>query len=274
VLTLVAVRWRIPSSTRWHANVALDLAHVVFRALLVVPLTALLFAILDTTTSSVRLDLLAPLPFAVQLLLYVVLVDLFEYGVHRVFHRVPALWQLHAIHHSQRWVGPLTTTRTHPVELIIKRVLSWAPLLVLGNPTADWVVWIAIDGFWGFFVHSGLPITFGPLGRVIVSPRFHTVHHAEARAYHDSNFGERLAIWDVLFGTARFDAPADATTGIDDPDFPVEREADLRSVATTFTAQLAYPFRAEKRRRTCRLVLVLAAVLLALAVYAYFLARA
>jgi hypothetical protein len=57
-----------------------------------------------------------------------------------------------------------------------------------------------------------------------------------------------LAIWDVLFGTARYDV-ADAPTGIDDASFPVERAADPASVARTWLAQFVHPFRQLLARR-------------------------
>jgi sterol desaturase/sphingolipid hydroxylase (fatty acid hydroxylase superfamily) len=40
------------------------------------------------------------------------------------------------------------------------------------------------------------------LGRIVVTPAFHAVHHSIDRVQHDSNFGTILSIWDRLLGTA------------------------------------------------------------------------
>lgn len=244
------VRRREPTASSVRAHVEQDLAHAALRTALVVPLVGLALSMLDRAVTEhagfLRLSLLARLPSVLQLVLGVVVVDLLEYGVHRLFHGVPWLWRLHAVHHSQTWVNPLTTVRTHPLEIAIKRGLLWAPWVVLGSPSQPWPLWIALDGAWGFFVHSGIDIDLGPLGWIVVSPRFHRLHHSLALEHRDANYGERLAIWDRLFGTARTGAMP-VSTGVDDASFPVEREPGLVATARTLVAQLWYPF--ARRRR-------------------------
>ena len=247
VLLAVAVRTRPRPLEGVSPHVAQDGAHIALRAAVLLPLTAWLLATLDDAVTrfvpGLRVDLLGALPTPAQFVAYVVLVDLVDYGVHRTFHVVPWLWKFHAIHHAQTWVNPLTTTRTHPVELVLKRIVTWAPLLVLGGPHQLWPVWVAIDGFWGFFVHSGLPVSLGPLRYVVVSPTFHAIHHSAARQHRDVNLGERLSVWDTLFGTARHDAEGVVITGVDDATFPLETEAGLAAAARTWMMQFAYPFR-------------------------------
>jgi len=58
--------------------------------------------------------------------------------------------------------------------------------------------------------HANLRFSYGALGeRLLVSPRFHRMHHAigtghEGR-HRGCNFAVLFPIWDVLFGSARFD---------------------------------------------------------------------
>jgi sterol desaturase/sphingolipid hydroxylase (fatty acid hydroxylase superfamily) len=47
----------------------------------------------------------------------VVLLDLVIYLQHVVFHRVPALWRLHLVHHSDVDVDVTTGDRFHPLEI-------------------------------------------------------------------------------------------------------------------------------------------------------------
>ena len=39
------------------------------------------------------------------------------------------------------------------------------------------------------------------LGRVIITPYLHRIHHSTQRHEHDRNYGAVLSIWDRLFGT-------------------------------------------------------------------------
>ena len=41
----------------------------------------------------------------------------------------------------------------------------------------------------------------GVLGRVILSPAHHQIHHSDNPVHFDKNLGSSLAIWDWLFGT-------------------------------------------------------------------------
>jgi sterol desaturase/sphingolipid hydroxylase (fatty acid hydroxylase superfamily) len=72
--------------------------------------------------------------------------------------------------------------------------------------------------------HANVRIHFGAFGeRLLVSPRYHRLHHAIG-AGHEShgagslgghNFAVLFPIWDMMFGTARFDNTF-AATGVRD----------------------------------------------------------
>ena len=50
--------------------------------------------------------------------------DLFRYITHRLMHRVPALWELHKVHHSAEVLTPFTVYRTHPIESVVMRAAA------------------------------------------------------------------------------------------------------------------------------------------------------
>jgi sterol desaturase/sphingolipid hydroxylase (fatty acid hydroxylase superfamily) len=57
--------------------------------------------------------------------------------------------------------------------------------------------------------HANVRLSFGAIGeRLLVSPRFHRLHHAIVASphgdYHGANYAVLLPVWDVLFGTADF----------------------------------------------------------------------
>jgi sterol desaturase/sphingolipid hydroxylase (fatty acid hydroxylase superfamily) len=77
--------------------------------------------------------------------------------------------------------------------------------ILLGVPPAMLFVIMFVDGFWGSFIHVGENIIrdarLGFLGRIILTPSHHRVHHAKNPVYMDTNFCNLLNIWDRAFGT-------------------------------------------------------------------------
>jgi sterol desaturase/sphingolipid hydroxylase (fatty acid hydroxylase superfamily) len=97
----------------------------------------------------------------------------------------------------------------------------------------------------GTLQHANLRWTFGPAGRVLVSPAYHRLHHAPDTQ--DVNLGVVLTIWDVLAGLARFPARADAVgrTGLAGRPVPVEQDTSAGSALLLLAEQLAEPFQAQ-----------------------------
>jgi len=59
----------------------------------------------------------------------------------------------------------------------------------------------------GTLQHANLRWTFGPLGRVLVSPAYHRLHHAPD--IQTANLGVVFTIWDVVAGWATFPSRRD-----------------------------------------------------------------
>lgn len=62
---------------------------------------------------------LVELPFWTKLFLGVMLYDFTTYWIHRASHKIPLLWRLHRVHHSDTTMDSSTTFRFHPLELIL-----------------------------------------------------------------------------------------------------------------------------------------------------------
>ena len=87
-------------------------------------------------------------------------------------------------------------------------LLATVPVVVLMPTRPIAPVLITIYVCIGTLQHANLRWTFGPAGRVLVSPAYHRLHHA-ADTQH-VNLGVVLTIWDVLAGCARFPSRGDA----------------------------------------------------------------
>ena len=148
-------------------------------------------------------ELIAAQPLWIQFIAFLVLKDLFEYGVHNLLHRVPWLWEFHKLHHSITeldWIGNM---RFHWMEIVVYKGLTYLPLIALGID-GEVILWVAVVGtLIGHLNHSNLNFGWGPLTKVVNSPRFHVWHHdivSHGRA--GQNFGIVFCAWDWLFRTA------------------------------------------------------------------------
>ena len=137
--------------------------------------------------------------------LTIVAMDGANWLAHYADHRLDPLWRFHALHHSQEELSVLTSFRAHPLMHTTGFLLATIPVVALmpARPIAP--VLITIYVCIGTLQHANLRWTFGPLGRVLVSPAYHRLHHAPDTQ--DVNLGVVLTIWDVLAGLATFPVP-------------------------------------------------------------------
>jgi lathosterol oxidase len=140
-------------------------------------------------------------PPALQFLEIVVVADLSEYAIHRLFHRVPLLWRFHAIHHSAEALDWLAASRIHLVDAVITRALAFVPLYVLGFSEPPVYAYLVFVAFHAIFVHANVRFTFGRAAWWIGTPRFHHWHHSAEPEAVDKNFAIHLPVIDRLFGT-------------------------------------------------------------------------
>jgi sterol desaturase/sphingolipid hydroxylase (fatty acid hydroxylase superfamily) len=133
---------------------------------------------------------------------------------HYLSHRIPVLWDFHKVHHTAEVLSPLTNFRMHPVDSVVfANILAVflgitggvVSYLQLGSPFEVGGTNLILVAFYFLTVHlqhSHVWIaTTGPLGRVILSPAHHQIHHSDNPKHFDKNFGSCLSIWDWVFGT-------------------------------------------------------------------------
>ena len=156
------------------------------------------------------------------------------YFAHRMFHRVPALWRFHVIHHSIEELDWLAAHRVHPIDQIITASASYIPLFALGFSTEALVIHGLIYLWQSHLVHANVRLGFGPLKWVFATPLFHHWHHADHAEAHDRNFSGQLIFMDWLFGTLRMPPTMPDKLGIGEP------------VPQQYPAQLLYPFHRDR----------------------------
>jgi sterol desaturase/sphingolipid hydroxylase (fatty acid hydroxylase superfamily) len=174
---------------------------------------------------------LGNLPLALQIVIGLVAVDLFSYGWHRTVHMNRFLWPFHSIHHSQQYLTVSTGFRTHFVDEIVRTTFMFVPLYFLGiRPHSFLIVDLIVNGILGL-QHSDLPWSYGVFGNLIVSPRYHRLHHSVDPIDRDKNFAVLFPVWDRLFNSRMIDESRPLRYGVDGPPYP-----------ESFLRQLAWPF--------------------------------
>ena len=126
--------------------------------------------------------------------------DFFSYWRHRLEH-TRLLWPAHAIHHSDTEMTWLTLGRFHPIDRAVTAAVDIALLALLGFPTWALVFNEIVRHYYGEFIHADFPWTYGPLGRVFVSPVMHRWHHARDVVGAGSNFATVFSVFDQAFRT-------------------------------------------------------------------------
>ena len=138
----------------------------------------------------------------------VLVIDFLDWLAHLGNHRVNSLWRLHAVHHSQEELSILTTFRAHPL-VHVSFLLTAVPILAISSNAVTPAVIFTIYACLGALPHANVPWTYGPAGRVLISPAYHRIHH-QATGRLDINLGTAFAIWDALSRRAVFPAPGAA----------------------------------------------------------------
>jgi len=137
---------------------------------------------------------------------------------HRLSHEIPALWEIHKVHHTAEHLTPLTVWRVHPLETL-KAYNIIGIFAAMANGSTSWALGEHVDPFalngrnilivmfmhlYVHLQHSSVWIAFpGIWGRIFLSPAHHQLHHSRDIRHFNGNLGSCLAIWDTLFGTLR-----------------------------------------------------------------------
>jgi sterol desaturase/sphingolipid hydroxylase (fatty acid hydroxylase superfamily) len=156
--------------------------------------------------------LILGLATVLQLLAY----ELAYWFGHYLFHKVPALWEFHKVHHSAEVMTTLTELRQHPVEIVaFMNLIGLATGIVFGLMTYAFgpgvrpftllngnILLVAFLITYGHLRHSHMWIPFtGLAARILQSPAHHQLHHSADPADYGKNLGFALAVWDWAFGT-------------------------------------------------------------------------
>jgi sterol desaturase/sphingolipid hydroxylase (fatty acid hydroxylase superfamily) len=197
-----------PMARRWLTNIALALIDIgVVR--LVFPFLGV-GAALWAQAQGLGLLYRVTLPEPVALVFALAMLDLGRYLLHVLLHRLPLLWRLHRIHHSDPDYDFSTGLRFHPIEALFSAGFDLGLILLLGPPPLAVALYGFLVAIWAILSHGNLHLPQGldaALRWALVTPDLHRTHHSADVGESLTNYGGVTPLWDRLFGTYRV-APA------------------------------------------------------------------
>jgi sterol desaturase/sphingolipid hydroxylase (fatty acid hydroxylase superfamily) len=153
-------------------------------------------------------------------LAYLLVFDFIDYWLHRGQHGLRWWWGLHSLHHSQRQMTMWSDNRNHLLDDLIRDSVMVLAARFIGIAPGQFIAVVACTQLLESLSHANLRMWFGPvLERVLVSPRYHRLHHSIGLGHESQgrgtlgghNFAVLFPLWDVLFRTANFEQRYDPT---------------------------------------------------------------
>lgn len=233
VLLWVGLSWqqRLPylkqltqKSYWWNASTRQDYQLILLNAVLfsILSITWVVFTItiansvfkLLSTVSEPRAfaETSSLLLFSLFTLALVLLEDLSRYALHRLLHW-RFFWRIHQLHHSATILTPLSFLRVHPIEKLLYQLRSATVygsctgvfFFLVGEHPQAWLIFgisgasLLFNALGANIRHSMVPISYGPLEKIFISPLQHQLHHSDQ--YNRKNYGAIFSFWDRLFSS-------------------------------------------------------------------------
>jgi sterol desaturase/sphingolipid hydroxylase (fatty acid hydroxylase superfamily) len=157
--------------------------------------------------------------WGIRFLVSFVGIDFFEYWRHRLHHKVPFLWRLHRVHHTDPHVDTTTSIRGHPLESVGSYIYFAIWIALLGVDPLSLASRTLLSMMALGWHHANFKIPLGidhVVSFITPTPRTHRLHHSRNILKTDSNFAAVFTIWDRLFGTfTSGNVEPEISTGID-----------------------------------------------------------
>ena len=204
----------VPKTARWANNLGLLLLNsLVLRFLFPAAAVGIAYSV---GQNGWGLFNLLQLPYWLEVIAAVLLLDLAIYLQHLVMHRVPMLWRLHRVHHADLDIDLTTGSRFHTVEIVFSMLIKWAVIALLGPALLAVLIFEILLNGMALFNHANVslpPAVDRQLRKLLVTPDMHRVHHSVIKNETDSNYGFNLSLWDRMFRTY-IDQPREGHLGM------------------------------------------------------------
>src|SRR6266540_5340871 len=207
ILILMFFEFMLPLSTDWKMtgkSFLRDLKYIIVDAPLIA-LTKSAFGFFAIYYSENHKGFFSDSPMIISVIGFLVVYEFFQYWYHRLSHNSKGkwgkfLWGVHLAHHLPDKVYVVMHAVFNPVNAIITAIIIQTPLVLLGiSPEAALAATLIID-LQSVISHFNVDIKAGLLNYIFIGTETHRYHHS-ANMDESKNYGNTLAIWDLVFGT-------------------------------------------------------------------------
>ena len=187
---------------RWKTNFSISIISQVLLQLML-PLSAVLIAVLASGNNFGLFNNIE-WPVFIEGALVFLLLDFSIYIQHVLSHKIPILWQIHKVHHSDRELDTSTAVRFHPLEIYISMLYKSIVIIVLGPSAVLVLIFEIVLSSSAIFNHANLKLPAKIdrlLRKTIVTPDMHRLHHSVREFESSKNYGFNFSFWDRIFDT-------------------------------------------------------------------------
>lgn len=169
--------------------------------------TAILFPLAQYFSTSIGiagtfLSPLSELPFALRLIVYLIVGDFLHYWIHKAMHH-PYLWRIHRWHHSpdhMSWMAGYRASVFDTAFVNLGFIFAW-PILGDISTTTRIALLVVFSLLLNDWMHLNIRLRIRFLEKLIIMPRYHHIHHSTNVHHYTKNLSALFPIWDKLFGT-------------------------------------------------------------------------
>ncbi|NND68589.1 MAG: sterol desaturase family protein [Halioglobus sp.] len=206
------MEWIQPYCLKWrksHGDIITDLFHIVLSGNFIgsyIKQGLALGSLYLVSTAGIEyrvVDWPGHWPLGLQLLLALVVAEFGTYWRHRLFHEYHIGWRFHAVHHSSPRLYWLNAPRFHFIDSALSGAVSGLMLALFGVSAEVAGLVVIVNAMHGNWQHCNVYYRLGWLNWLISSAELHRWHHSNRVELANSNYGNILIIFDVLFGTRR-----------------------------------------------------------------------
>ncbi len=225
VFTLIFFERLFPLNPEWSMtgrSFVRDLKYIAIDAP-VIGVTKSAFGIFAIYYSETHKGIFQNAPFLISTIGYLIVFEFFQYWYHRLSHAGKGkigkfFWRVHLAHHLPDKVYVVMHAVFNPINAFLTTTIIQVPLIFLGvSPEAALAATLLID-LQSLVSHFNVDIRAGYLNYIFIGTETHRCHHS-ANINEAKNFGNTLAIWDIIFGTFYYKpGTAPAKLGVDHVD--------------------------------------------------------
>lgn len=195
------------------------LVGILNMAILIIPSTVLVELLWWLKEKNIGLLHWINIPFWLNILITIMVMDFVLYWWHRANHRIGFLWTFHKFHHLDPAMNTTTALRFHTVELLFSSIMRAVLFLIMGFFYSAILIYEVLFFSIVLFQHSNINISTtadATYRKLFSSPLMHRIHHSNKQEETDTNYSSVFSFWDHLFKSYKKEASGEITFGVED----------------------------------------------------------